>query len=335
MKLDFTIQPNITQEYILSKITQETIFGRYIKVPIESKKLFCSPLRDDRNPTCSFYKSGSNILYFHDFATNQQLNCFSFVMELYKCDYWKALKIIAQDFGLYKSSEIPKTIKIIPEIKQSKTTNIRCEIKEFSKEELDWWEKFGIDFKLLKKYHVYSIKSVFLNGNLSNITSPNNPIFGYYGGKKDGIELWRIYFPKRKKYRFLSNWNSKKIQGFKELPKQGNLLVITKSMKDCICLNSLGIPAIAPNSETLFITDSVLNDLKERFKNIIIFYDNDRAGKLNMAKIRRAHPELNYFLIPKEYDCKDISDFHKKYKRKKTLEFIKKYILLWQKSRKS
>lgn len=46
-----------------------------------------------------------------------------------------------------------------------------------------------------------------------------------------------------------------------------------------------------------------------------------------MAKIRHKHPELYYFFIPKKYQAKDISDFHKKYGRKKTLLFLKDNIL--------
>lgn len=328
--LDFTFKPKITKEFILSKINQESILAHYLKIPIESKKLYRSPFRSDKNPTCALYKAKSGILYFHDFATNDQYNCFTVVMKLYNCDFHKALDIIAQDFGLIKKNFTPSLMKIIPEIKQKELSIIQTEIKPFSEQELQWWNSFGITEKILKRFHVYSLKSLFLNGQLSNISIEKNPMYGYYGGKKDDIDLWRIYFPMKKNFRFLSNWDSKKIQGFKELPKEGNLLIITKSMKDVMTLYSLGIPAIAPNSETLFVSDNVLNQLKSRFKNIIVFYDNDRPGKYNLAKIRKLYPELNYFFIPNDYEAKDISDFYKKYGRNKTIEFVKKYLTLWQ-----
>lgn len=99
-------------------------------------------------------------------------------------------------------------------------------------------------------------------------------------------------------------------------------------MKDTMCYYSLGIPAIAPNSETLFVSDDVLNSLKNRFKYIIVHYDNDKAGKYNLAKIRKLHPELIYYFIPNSYKAKDISDFYKKYNREKTINFIKEN-LIW------
>ena len=97
-------------------------------------------------------------------------------------------------------------------------------------------------------------------------------------------------------------------------------------MKDCLSMYSCGISACAPCSENLFITDKVLDDLKKRFKYIVVFYDNDLPGISNMVKIKEKHPELNFFFIPRSYEAKDFSDFYAKYGRKKTLEIIKHYI---------
>ena len=40
------------------------------------------------------------------------------------------------------------------------------------------------------------------------------------------------------------------------LPKHGEFIVITKSLKDVMVLYSFGIPAIAPISENCFVTDA-------------------------------------------------------------------------------
>ena len=93
-------------------------------------------------------------------------------------------------------------------------------------------------------------------------------------------------------------------------------------MKDVMSMYELGITACSPNSETQFVSDSILQQLKERFKHIIVMFDNDRAGLLNMAKLRHLHPDLDYFCIPKEY-AKDFTDTYKKYGKVKMIEFIK------------
>jgi DNA primase len=109
------------------------------------------------------------------------------------------------------------------------------------------------------------------------------------------------------------------------LPKTGGeTLVITKSLKDCMLLYELGIPAIAPCSENLFVSQKQFEKLKNKFKNIFLFYDNDQAGISNMNKIRKQFPGLIVTFIPRHLEAKDISDFYFKYGKKRTIELINK-----------
>lgn len=326
MELKFDFEPRITKEYLLSKHSEEIYMTYYLGIPVK-KGLFKSPLRKDKSPTCSFYRNKSGELIFKDFNGSFYGNFVAVVMCKYGLTYYKALNQIAIDFGLINGQ--PAKVKKIPTVEKfidTGTSDIRVEIKEYSKKELDWWKSFGITPEILNKYKVFSCKNIFLNGNLFITSSKDSMMFGYYEGKKDGLEYWRIYFPKRTTYRFLSNTPSKLVQGYAQLPKKGKLLVITKSMKDCMVLHGLGISAIAPNSENLFISDKMLSDLKTRFNHIVVFYDNDLPGISNMNKIKKEHPELNYFWIPRKYGAKDISDFYKMFGKDKTIEFIKENI---------
>ena len=328
--MNFSFQPKITKELILSRFSEEQLMEYYLHLPVK-KGLFRSPLRRDKQPTCSFYRNKSGTLIFKDFATGQHLNVFDVVQSIFKCDYFESLRIIANDFGIVQDNTLrknPGKINLNPiKIKDKEISKIQIEVQEFTDSELKWWGKYGISKDILKRFDVYSCKHVFLNDQLFAESQQHCPIFGYYGKKYQGLELWRCYFPKRTSFRFITNWPSKKIQGYDQLPKKGKLLVITKSMKDSMCLYSCGITACAPNSENLFIPDKVLEDLKNRFKNIVVLYDNDRPGLYNMAKIRKEHPELTYVFIPKKYGSKDISDFYKDHGRKETLNLIKTFIL--------
>ena len=330
MNFNFYIEPEITKDFLLSYNQEEVYMTYYLGITVK-KGLFCSPLRRDNTPTCSFYRNKAGELIFKDFNGSFYGNFIDVVMYKYSLTYHEALRTIANDFGLIKTPGYVKHKGIIrqnlPKFEDPGVANIQVEIKDFSEKELEWWNSYGITEKILKKYHVYSCKTIFLNGNYFKASSDKNPAYGYYGGKEDGFELWRIYFPKQDSYRFLTNWKAKQIQGFKQLPKDGNLLVITKSMKDVMCLNSLGIKAIAPNSENLFISDDLLEKLKVRFKYIAVFYDNDLPGISNMQKIKKEHPELVYTWIPRHYEAKDISDFRKKYGEKKTKKFIRDLII--------
>lgn len=336
--MDFSFKPKISKELILSRFSEEQLMEYYLHLPVK-KGLFRSPLRRDKQPTCSFYRNNSGTLIFKDFATGQHLNVFGVVQEIFRCDYHEALRIIANDLGIVRDKTLQKNPGKINDnptkINDKEMSKIQVEIQDFTDLELKWWGRFGITLDILKKFDVFSCKHVFLNGDLCAKSQQHCPIFGYYGKKYQGLELWRCYFPKRTSFRFINNWPSKKIQGYDQLPKTGKLLVITKSMKDVMCLYSCGISACAPNSENLFISDTMLDELKSRFEYIIVFYDNDRPGMYNMSKIRKDHPELFYAFIPKQYGSKDISDFYRDHGRKETLNLIKKFVLWLKEHRKS
>ena len=322
------IAPKVTRELLLSKNSQETYFEHYLGVPVK-KGLFRSPsvIRSDANPTCSFYKNKNNILMYKDFAgpTFDFIGC---VMYLFNCNYYNALRIIAHDFNIIPIADIPRNP---PKIQYTNTvlektskSRIEVELKEFSEKELKWWEGFGISKNTLKKFQVYSIKSIFLNGVYFSSSSQSSPIYGYYGGTaSDGTELWRLYMPTKRNYRFLSNWSQEMIQGSKQLPKSGEFVVITKSMKDVMSLYEFGITAIAPNSENLFLTEPQYNKIKSRFNQVYLLYDRDLPGVKSANKIRKKFKEVKVLLTPK---TKDFSDYVKKYGIMKTFKLVEEWL---------
>ncbi len=333
--MDFSLnrQIKLTKNLILSKITQEQIFYYYIGSEVKHKKLFRSKLRTDRNVTCSIYKNKNGDLIYKDFATDQHLNCFAYVMELFKCDYQKALHIIANDFNIISSSEVKNKGKIISKdfkIKEKEFAKLQAEIKDFDELELKWWNKYGITLETLKKFNVFSIKHVFLNGQIVAKSSQSCPIYGYYGNKlkKDGEshELWKFYFPKRRESRFLGNYPAEILQGYKKLPKNGKICVITKSMKDVMALYEYGIPACAPNGETVIPKEAVVKDLLSRFDHVFALWDCDHTGVTFLNKIKRKYPELKCLIIPRKLGAKDFSDLREKYGYKKTKQFIIDYL---------
>ena len=324
----YLIQPKIDKDFILSKINQESIMQHYTGNDVTSKKLVTSCLRSDTHVTCGYYKSKSGVLYMHDFATGEHLDCWNLVMKMFNVNYYQALEIIAKDFCLVESNIVKTKPVIVPEIKETESAIIQVQIKSFTQNELDWWQQFGINKKILKKYHIYSLQYVFLNGELRFTSSEKCPIYGYYFGKdKNNKELWKIYFPfnKEKGIRFINNLPKKVLQGYHQLPKTGDLLVITKSMKDLASMYSFGITAVSTPSESTFISDKQLEEFKSRFKHIVVLYDSDRPGKHNLWLIRKKYPELNYFVLPNNLE-KDFTDTLKVIGVDKMKELIKQFM---------
>ena len=325
--MQFTLGPTtVTKELILNSVSEETLMEHYLGVPVK-KGLLKSPLRQDNKPTCAFYRNKKGDLIFKDFRGDFSGNFISVVMYKFQCSYRKALNIIANDFGIISRPKLqvnPPLIKYTnKKFEETQEAIIQIEVKDFEQYELDWWLKFGVTRKILRKFRIFSCKNVFLNGNIFHLHKDKQLVFGYFGGIREDIERWRIYFPGNTKYKFISNWKSFRLQGAHALPKEGGeYLAITKSLKDVACLYSCGITAIAPISENCFVTEAQFERLSKKFKKIILFYDNDSAGITHMNKFRKQFPDVYVLWIPRHFGAKDISDYYKKYGREKTLNLI-------------
>lgn len=304
------IQPKITKDFLLKRNSEETYMSTYLKVPVK-KGLSVSGLRKDHKPTASFYRNRKGELIYHDFGIGFHGNFIDVVMYLYNCNFQDAIQRIAEDFKYIDSTR--ESIKIRQSnvvIDEKPETMIQIENQAFQDYEIKWWESFGVHLQTLKKFNVHSCKSVFLNGNYYKSSSKRTLVFGYYGGKKNGIELWRIYFPQNREYRFLSNWSKNIIQGAKQLPSNITNLVITKSMKDCMNLYEREITAIAPCSETVLIGQKQMDKLKLMTSNMIYIGDNDLPGVKGAHKYKKTYPFLRCVFIKRKY-AKDISDLYK------------------------
>ena len=111
----------------------------------------------------------------------------------------------------------------------------------------------------------------------------------------------------------MSNTNAKQIQGYDQLPKQADCCIITSSLKDVMCLFEMGIPEIALQSEMQLPLRKTIEELKERFKKVAVFYDNDFSNPNNpgqtMAKKICEKYHLKNIFIPDVYRLKDLSDY--------------------------
>lgn len=319
----------LTVKNILKKITDWDIFSYYIDGLIINDAI-SSPLRTDKHPSFTVYSSDFGLRY-KDFATGEHGTCFDFVMKKYNLKFWECLAVINNDFrlGLESKDYTKPTLGIVgvahrkAQVKKSSTTAIQVKRREWNdKEDKKFWTQFGITCKTLKFFNVFPLSHVWINDKLVHIATKSNICYGYYFG--DG--KWKIYSP-YSKYKFISNTPKNYFAGYKQLPERANLLVITKSLKDVICLYELGITALAPQSESQNIEYNTMGNWKERFKKIVVFFDNDKAGMQGARRICGTHA-LSSIIVPKITETKDISDHYKKYGKTKTESLIKKLLKL-------
>lgn len=301
----------LTKDFILRNLTQEQIMEHYLGVPIEFNKKICSPLRKDSTPTCGFRYAPSGDLYFRDFSGHFAGNAFNIVQFVYNCNFNEALEIIAKDFGLQEGeTKIDRIEYNYEQVRKDhqKDTIIQIESRAFSSHDKAYWSKYAISSRILKKYGVTACNTLWLNGTIVYTHSDEDPAYAY----KFDPGVYKIYYPQRKKQRFLCNTNV--LQGEAQLPNKGELLIITKSMKDVLCLAAFGIVAVAPQGESQYVEEKKLLELQKRFKILFTFYDFDLAGVRMSATAKRKYGIHPIFLTNGrfgtfDYGAKDWTDF--------------------------
>ena len=312
----------IDKQFILERLGEEEILEFYLKIRIEYDKLLLNPLRTDTNPTVTI-KKYPNCIWFRDWSGSFQGDCFAIVQLIYNVNYYKACEIIARDFGLIKSDKtyIPKKIEW-KEHEVKMKSKIQIKVRNWEKYDLFFWNSIGISLDTLKKFYVYPLKVLWINEIVQyNFHQIQDTAYAYYFLEDE----FKIYFPKRKKFRFRCNTN--KLQGYLQLPYEGEILIITKSYKEVMLLSEYGISAIAPQSESVILTLEQYQDLSKRFTYIFSNYDFDLAGIRSANKMKLLYNIDPIFLTTGRfntinYGAKDLTDFRRIKGKQKTDELI-------------
>lgn len=291
---------DITLDWILSRVTEYDIYAHYLG-QFKVGMIYNSPFRKDKNPSFGiFYSKRTKQLLFKDHGTGDCGNVIKFV-SLYTgiTNYNDILLDIVDKLKITSDTKLVSSKQYIA----STETVIGVVRQDFTAEDINYWSQFNICINTLKKFNVNSIKYYLCNGIVKGIYKKENPMYAY-----KVYNNFKIYRPLADKYtKWRNNLGQYDIQGFKQLPKTDNLLIITKSLKDVMCLYEMGISAISPASESTFIPDDVLDNLKKRFKHILICFDRDTAGIKYLRKIS-LKTGLKPLLVHKKWNAKDISD---------------------------
>jgi hypothetical protein len=316
----------LSEENIFKKVSEYDVFRYYIPDFIELNTLFSSPFRNDSRPSCSI-QSWNNKLFFKDFGgTKESYTAVNFVKAKFNVSYYDALRIISNDFNLgFAQNVVTKStmgyIGIPNPIKKeipNKDTIIRIKRRKWNNGiDKKYWSMYGFNKAVLKHCNIVAISHLWINGKCFNI-KPESPSYAYIIDKG----VYKILSP-YSEFKWVNNCKDH-LQGYHQLPKTGELLIITKSLKDCGLLWKYGHIAVAPQSENSLIPMEMMDELKSRFNKIIVFFDNDDPG-IEAAKDYEEIYNLESAIIPIGLP-KDITDYYKEFGDDKTKQLIKELL---------
>ena len=263
-----------------------------------------SPLRsDDKMPSFAIFPSKTGGLLFKDHGTGESGNALKFI-KLYKGIQTRnelereLLRIVRLSNPTSNVATVTRTY--IPR----GDTDIGIVRQPFTEVDKKYWKQFHISIDTLKKFNVFSIKYFLCNRVVRGTYKEDSPMYAY-----KVYDRFKIYRPLASKYtKWRTNLTNRYVQGLAELPKEGgNLLIITKSLKDVMCLYEMGFNAIAASSETTFIPEDILKSLQSKWKHIVILYDRDKTGMLKARDYNKRY-KLDCIFVHKKFKAKDVSD---------------------------
>ena len=288
---------------LLDKLNDYDIYSYYVG-QFKIGKLFNSPLRsDDKNPSFNIFKGNGGGLFFKDHGSGEGGNAIKFV---------KLIKNIQTRDELER--ELLRIVRKMNPNQQyvqrtystvnSGSTDIGIVRQPFTDVDKKYWKQFHISIDTLKLFQVFSIKYFLCNRVVRGTYKESSPMYAY-----KVFDKFKIYRPLASKYtKWRTNLTNRDVQGLAEIPKEGgNLLIITKSLKDVMCLYEMGFNAIAASSETTFIPDDILQSLRSKWNHIVIIYDRDKTGMLEARKYSKQY-RLDAIFVHKKFKAEDISD---------------------------
>ena len=311
--------------------TDYEVVNKYLGISVVPSNIN-SILREDKNPSlCIFpYKDS---LFFKDFGTNQSGNIYQLLSLYWNIPLNQVYRKIYNDFtsANYKSccckNKISKTI-----IKKKSNINIKVKIRDWKPWDIEYWSSYGISLKWLEYCDIFPISHIFLihqNGE-QLIISADKYAYVYIERKDNKVSL-KIYQPYSTNFKWMSKHDASVWDLWTKIPEKGDKLIITSSRKDALCLwANTGIPSLSLQGEGYVPKEKVINQLKERYKKIYVFYDNDFKNKVNngrnYGRILAEKFNLQQIEIPTEYKSKDPSDLYKNWGKEVFLNVINQLI---------
>ena len=307
-------QDNININDVREITSDDEVVSKYLginSVPI----IMLSPLRKDKNPSLSIFRLPDGNIGYKDFGTGEKGIVYDLLSKLWNISIKQVYRRIIDDYS--PSNTLINKTKRQRKLRKSCTT-LNVKIREWRDWDLEYWNKYGISKEWLEYAEVHPISTLFFNNDKTTI--PAEKYAYVYVERKDNKVTLKVYQPYSERFKWISKHDSSVWDLWTKIPITGDKLIITSSRKDALCVwSNSGIPSLSLQGEGYIPKESVINELKSRYKDIYVLYDNDFQSDVNHGRIYGKHLSELYNLkqieIPDEYKSKDPSDLCMNYGR--------------------
>ncbi len=317
---------------ILERVDEYTLYCFYLGYQPLIGARYNSPIRralgmpDDDNPSFGIYESTSRKFLTHEFVwkdaalnKNDAGDIFKLIQIMYRYQTKREamLKVMA-DFKIGGHKNDDRPVFEVVEPTYSEPAYITITERKWRNEDQYWWNKFNVGRPILDWYRTVPFSKYWLTESQVIPRFPHGPGYAY--------KIWdkyQLYFPQEdRKRKFRNDWTEACVPGYLQLQYNSPLLIITKAMKDVMCLRSFGYEAIAPRGENILVPKECIAYMKTRYQRILVLFDND-------MKHKGEEYEFNKIYVPQLFKGdKDPSDFCNNHGPQETSEMLQQIIQL-------
>lgn len=315
---------SFTLDDVLRVTSEAQIVSYYLgiqKVPC----IINSPLRQDKHPSFGLYSPNGTEINYIDFSTRDSGTIFTLLKNMWNLDYPEVFKRICQDFSKFNSKATVIKSSKCDVTSQGSSSNIdmKCKVREWKDYDLEYWASYGITLPWLKYANVYPISHKIIVKDGKEFVFGADKYAYAYVEFKEGKTTLKIYQPFNKRgFKWANKHDRSVISLWTKVPKTGDKIVVCSSLKDALCLwANTSIPAIAIQGEGYGISNTAINELKRRYKEVYILLDNDEAGLRDGEKLSASTGFIN-LVLPNINGAKDVSDLYKSLENKKRFKDI-------------
>ena len=273
-----------------------------------------SPLRQDRKPSFGLYSNDGKKIYWTDLGTGERGGVYDLLEQMWHCDFKQALEKVKSEMKDYKGDiVVTNHTPCIIQVNSEKSNNdLQCKIREWRQYDVDYWSSYGVPLEWLKYSEVYPISHKIVISEGKRYIFKADKLAYAFVERKEGKVTLKIYQPLNKNgYKWSNKHDRSVISLWTKIPETGERVVICSSLKDALCLwANTGIPAIAVQGEGYGISDTAIKELRRRYTNVYIMFDNDTAGLADGCKLSSQTGFINV-VLPAFKGGKDISDYYK------------------------
>lgn len=230
-----------------------------------------------------------NVFFWKDHATEENGNAIHFVQKYFNLTFYEAFTKIVSDFNLENKGEIKKIVTWDPPDKTEEYTHISFTECPFNDRHAKYWNDYHLSEDYLKRHNIFRVKTLAIRRKIVRLNK-DELTFAYYNEPTDSVKILRIGVDPNKKWRTNASGDT---LWLKEFLRSNEKLVISKSVKDSLCLSLFGINSVAVQSENI----SCIKNNQDWLKGVtspIIAFGTDEQGKTQSRLITKTYGYKHY-----------------------------------------